>query len=191
VIAALAVRTFSRNREYQTPIALWESVVERRPHGRARFALATQLMEANRHDEALEQLRAAVVDFPDARAGLGTELLVTGKFQEGVDVLEAFVAANPSAPNRAPARPLIASGYQGLAEQSIQRQQFAQAAEQARKSLQFNPQSAEAHNVLGAALASQGQFDQAVAEFQQALRIDPRNQSVANNLARATAIRKR
>jgi Flp pilus assembly protein TadD len=188
VIAALAVRTAYRNREYETPTSLWQSVVDRRPHGRARFSLATQLMEAGRHDDAIAQLRAAVIDFPDARAGLGTELLIAGQFDEGVKVLEAFVDANPSASNRAPARLLIASGYRGLGERSLQRRQFAQAAEQARKSIQLNPESADAHNVLGAALASQGQLDQAAAEFQAALRIDPQHASARNNLARATAI---
>jgi Flp pilus assembly protein TadD len=188
VIAALAVRTVYRNREYETQTSLWESVVARRPQGRARFALANQFMEAGRHDEAIAQLRAAVADFPDARAGLGTELLINGEFKEGVAVLEAFVQANPSAPNRAPARPLIATGYRGLAERSVQQQQFVQAAEQARKSIQFDPQNADAHNVLGAALASQGRFDQAVAEFQEALRINPQHQSARNNLARAMAM---
>jgi len=188
VIAALAIRTAFRNREYQTQISLWESVIARRPQGRARFALANQFMEAGRHDEAIAQLRAAVVDFPDARAGLGTELLITGEFKEGVAVLEAFVQDNPSAPNRAPARPLIANGYRGLAERSLQQRRFSEAADEARKSIQVDPQNADAHNVLGAALASQGQFDQAVAEFRQALRINPQHQSASNNLARATAI---
>jgi Flp pilus assembly protein TadD len=191
VIAVLAVRTAYRNREYETQISLWESVIARRPQGRARFALANQLMEAGRHDEAIAQLRAAVVDFPDARAGLGTELLISGEFKEGIEVLEAFLQANPSAPNRAPARPLIAKGYRGLAERSLQQQRFAQAADEARHSIQFDPQSADAHNVLGAALASQGQFDQAAAEFREALRLNPQLQSAGNNLARATAILRR
>jgi Flp pilus assembly protein TadD len=188
VIGALAIRTVSRNREYETPLSLWESVIARRPQGRARFALASQLIDAGRHDEAIAQLREAVVDFPDARAGLGTELLISGQFQEGVDVLEAFVQANPSAPNRAPARPLIASGYRGLAEQSLRQQQPAKAVEEARRSLQLEPQNADAHNLLGAALASQGQLEQAVEEFQTALRIDPQHQQARNNLARAMAI---
>jgi hypothetical protein len=188
LIAGLAVRTVSRNRDYETPIGLWESVVARRPHGRARFALANQLIEAGRHDEAIAQLREAVVDFPDARAGLGTELLVDGKFQESVDVLEAFVQANPSAPNRAPARPLIATGYRALAEQWLRERQPAKAADQARRSLQYEPRSADAHNLLGAALASQGQLDQAVEEFQAALRIDPQHQQARNNLTHAMSI---
>jgi Flp pilus assembly protein TadD len=188
VISALAVRTVFRNQEYETPLALWESVVARRPQGRARFALANQLIDADRHSEAVAQLREAVVDFPDARAGLGTELLVEGEIQEGVAVLEAFVQANPSLPNRAPARPLIANGYRALAERSLRQQHATDAAEQARKSLQLEPQNADAHNLLGAALASQGNFDQAIAEFQAALRINPQHQQAANNLARAAAI---
>ena len=35
--AALAVRTVDRNRDYASPLALWQSVVDRRPQGRARF----------------------------------------------------------------------------------------------------------------------------------------------------------
>jgi Flp pilus assembly protein TadD len=191
VAAALAVRTTYRNRDYQSSLALWESVVERRPQGRARFALANQLIDAERHYEAIAQLREAVADFPDARAGLGTELLVKGDFAEGVAVLEAFVEANPTAPNRAPARPLLGGGYLGLAEQSMRQQQFARAAEQARLSLRYDPTSAQAHNIRGAALASQGRFDQAIQEFREAVRIDPRNASAVNNLARAEAITRR
>ena len=188
VIGALAIRTVYRNREYETPVALWDSVIARRPQGRARFALATQLIDAGLHDAAIAQLREAVADFPDARAGLGTELLVAGQIQEGVSVLEAFVQANPSAANRGPARPLLATGYRTLAEQSLRQQQVLLAEEQARKSIQFDPKNADAHNILGAALASRGQLEQAVAEFQAALRINPQDQQAANNLARATAI---
>jgi protein O-mannosyl-transferase len=186
LIGALALRTVNRNGEYATPIAVWESVIARRPQGRARFAFANELIAAGREDDAIAQLREAVADFPDARAGLGTELMITGKFQEAVDVLEAFVEANPSAPNRAPARPLIANGYRRLAEQWLRQQQPAKAADQARRSLQYEPRSADGHNLLGAALASEGQLEQAVEEFQAALRIDPQHQQARNNLAHAS-----
>jgi protein O-mannosyl-transferase len=188
LIGALALRTVYRNREYVTPIAVWESVIARRPQGRARFALANELIAAGREDDAIAQLREAVVDFPDARAGLGTELLLSGQFQEGVDALEAFVEANPSAPNRGPARPLIATGYRRLAEQWLRQQQPVKAADEARRSLRYEPRSADAHNLLGAALASQGQLVQAVEEFQSALRIDPQHQQARNNLTRASAL---
>ncbi len=107
VVGALSVRTMFRNREYASPITLWESVVARRPQGRARFALATEYITAGRHDEAIAQLREAVADYPDARAGLGTELLAKGQTAEGIGVLDLFVQANPTNPNRIPARILL------------------------------------------------------------------------------------
>jgi hypothetical protein len=73
VAAALAARTVDRNRDYRSPLTLWQTVIDRRPQGRARFALANQMIDAGRVDDAIAQLRVAVEDYPDARAGLGTE----------------------------------------------------------------------------------------------------------------------
>ncbi len=185
--AALAVRTVYRNRDYNSPLTLWQTVVDARPHGRARFALANQLIDAGRNDEALAQLRLAVADYPDARAGLGTVLLVQGQLDEGIRVLNAFVQADPSLPNRAPARMLLAQGHRAIAERELSKQNAAGAAEEARQSLEFDPGNADAHNVLGAALASQGNIAAAIPEFQAAVRINPQNQSAVNNLARAMA----
>ena len=188
VVAALAIRTVDRNRDYATPLTLWESVVNRRPQGRARFALATQLMDAGRNDEAIAQLRLAIPDNPDARAGLGMVLLTQGHLDEGISVLETFVQANPSLPNRAPARALLAKGHQAIAERALSQRNLALAADEARKSVQLDASSADAHNILGAALASAGDFAGAVPEFQAAVRINPQHPEAVNNLARATAL---
>jgi protein O-mannosyl-transferase len=188
VIAALAIRTIERNRDYESGLSLWQSVVDRRPHGRARFAFANELMQAGRHDEATEQLRLAVADYPDARAGLGTELLLQGNVEEGVTVLEAFVDANPSLPNRAPARMLLAQAHRALAERALSQQNAAAAESEARKSIAFENTNADAHNLLGAALASQGKLREAVPEFQTAVRLNPQLQSAKDNLVRASAL---
>jgi Flp pilus assembly protein TadD len=187
-VTALALRTVERNRDYASPLALWQSVVDRRPHGRARMALATQLMEAGRNDDAIAQLRLAVADFPDARAGLGTALLVQGHLDEGISVLDAFVATDPTLPNRAPARALLAQAHRAIAERELSRQNAALAEVEARKSVELDGTNADAHNVLGAALASQGNLAAAIPEFQAAVRINPRHPSAANNLARAIAM---
>jgi len=187
-VAALAVRTIERNRDYASPLALWQTVVDRRPQGRARFALANQLMDAGRHEEATAQLRLAVVDYPDARAGLGTELLMQGQLDEGISVLEAFVQADPSSPNRAPARPLLARAHRAIAERELSQQNPALAEAEARKAVAFDGTDADAHNVLGAALASQGNLTAAIPEFQAAVRINPQHPSAVNNLARARAL---
>jgi tetratricopeptide (TPR) repeat protein len=225
VVVALAVRTAFRNREYATPMSLWESVVARRPHGRARFALATELVGENRHDEAIAQLREAVRDFPDARAGLGTELFAQGRAVEAIEVLDPFVRANPANPNRIPARLLLGqallaqgrldegasqftavldvdpnsiSAKQGMAAASrilaarhLEKGGAAQAEAAARDALRFDPGDAEAHNLLGVALGSQGQYAEAAQEFRQTLRLNPRHPSANNNMERALAMFRR
>jgi len=190
-VTALAIRTVDRNRDYASPMALWQSVVDRRPHGRARFGLANELMAAGRHEEATAQLRLAVADYPDARAGLGTELLVQGQLDEGISVLDAFVRADPSLPNRAPARGLLAQAHRAIAERALSQQNAVLAADEARKSVALDTTNADAHNILGAALASQGNLTAAIPEFQAAVRIDPRHPSAVNNLARALALSRR
>ena len=222
VVTALGVRTASRNLEYATPVTLWESAVARRPNGRARFSLASEYISAGRHEDAIAQLREAVKDYPDARAGLGAELVMQGHPAEGMPVLRVFIDANPSNPNRIPARILMgqallsqgqldeASGQfhaildldpasvaanQGLsivarvrAARFLERGNAAEAAAEAREAVRRIPGDAEAHNILGAALASQGQVAPAMQEFEETLRIDPEHKGASANLARLRAM---
>jgi protein O-mannosyl-transferase len=225
LVAALGVRTVFRNREYATPMALWESVVARRPNGRARFALASELMVANRHDEAISQLREAVVDYPDARAGLGTELFFQGRTGEAIAVFDPFVRANPANPNRIPARLMLgqallsegridegadqfkavlgldsnnSAARQGLATATrihaarlLEQGNSAQALAPAREAARLASGDAEAHNLLGVALASQGQYAEAAQEFRLTLRLNPKHPSANNNMERALAMYRR
>ncbi|PYR74618.1 MAG: hypothetical protein DMF87_22235 [Acidobacteria bacterium] len=57
---------------------------------------------------------------------------------------------------------------------------------QLREALTWNPDSAEAHNNLGIALASSGRMDDALNEFKQALAIDPEFDDARRNLQMAT-----
>ena len=107
---------------------------------------------------------------------------------EGIRVLDAFVAAGPTLANRAPARVLLAQGHRALAERAFAAQRVATAIDEARLSVSLDPRDADAHNVLGAALASQGKLAAAITEFQAAVRINPQHPSAVNNLARASAL---
>ena len=107
VLVGLAVRTIARNAEYANTLTLWRTVVDRRPHGRARMALATEFMTAGQNAEAIPLLRDAVADFPDARAALGTGLILQGQHDEGIAVLRRFVADGPSRVDRIPAHVMI------------------------------------------------------------------------------------
>lgn len=121
VLAGLAARTVARNAEYSTPLTLWRTVVDRFPQGRARMALANELVTAGQHTQAIALLRQAAPDFPDARAALGTELLFQGQREEGVAVLRQFIEDDPSRVNRIPAYVLLAEtmASQGNVEGAI------------------------------------------------------------------------
>ena len=182
MVAALSVRTMLRNREYTSPMSLWESVVARRPHGRARFALATELVGEGRHDEAIAQLREAVNDFPDARAGLGTELFAQGRTVEAIGVLDPFVRANPANANRIPARLLLG---QALLSQG----QLDEGASHFKAVLDLDPNSisakqglATASRILAARLLEQGNPAQATVSAREAARLDPGNAEARNLL---------
>ena len=54
-----------------------------------------------------------------------------------------------------------------------------------REAIRLAPDSAESHNNLGIALASNGNLDEAVREFQQALKLKPGFADAQRNLAMA------
>ena len=176
VLAALAVRTVYRNAEYATSLGLWRTVVERRPHGRARMALATEMLAAGDHAGALEHLREAVRDFPDARFGLGTELIVDGKTDEGIAELRQFIAAQPSSLNRIPARTLLGQAFwsQGRLEE---------AAEQFRSVLKMAPTNDGVRMDLADVLSTQKRYDEASVEYRALLASQPNNSTIETRLA--------
>src|SRR4029450_10603496 len=96
VAAVLALATYQRNAEYRSGLRLWQTVLERwPPHARAHRNLAAELKLANRPDEEIEHLRAAVKDLPEIRNVLGLELLALGRNAEAVDELQIYLRDPP------------------------------------------------------------------------------------------------
>jgi len=56
------------------------------------------------------------------------------------------------------------------------------------EALRINPRNAEAHNGLGASLATQGRITEAIKHFSEALRIDPAHAHAQINLKNALAL---
>ena len=137
-----------------------------------RFSAAVGSDGIVRETDSLQELEALAHEFHD----------------EGIDVLNAFVDANPSLPNRGPARMLLSQGYRAVAERELSKRNAPAAEKAARTSLAFDASNADAHNLLGAALASQGNLRAAIPEFQAAVRINPKHEVALKNLAQAIAM---
>ncbi|HEY7286433.1 MAG TPA: tetratricopeptide repeat protein [Vicinamibacterales bacterium] len=174
----LALLTIQRNAEYSSPLTMWQSVVDRWPHGRARYNLSLALKSVGQDDESLAMLRSAVEDYPDARSILGFRLLDAGKTDEGIAELRAFLRERPSHANAPLAHGRIADALFG-------RQQYAEAVTEYREYLSRRSDQATAWTNYGIALAATGQNGEAVKAFSKAAAIEPDSASVHRNLANA------
>jgi tetratricopeptide (TPR) repeat protein len=210
--AALAARTVLRNREYASGISIAQTVIERRPHGRAHHLLAAELMKAGRGDDALAHLREAIAGDPKAHYSLGAELLARGDVDTAIGHLREFIRLEPATANVIPARAMIGSAL-------LNNGQPAAAAAEFRRILEIMPSHAEAHRDLanalfaqqqfelasvhyrvylagraddfgsltnmGISLAAAGQVDEAISWFQRAVDVDRNSSAAYRNLAKA------
>ena len=209
VASLLAFATYQRNAEYRSGLTLWQTVLERwPPHARAHRNLAAELKLANRRDEEIEHLRAAVNDLPELRGALGLELLALGRNVDAADELRIYVRAHPrdgdawsnlgnaldamgkrddalDAFKRAVAvNPDNGLSQRNLALQYLQVNDFDNAVAHAREGVRLMPGDPEAHNLLGLALIGQQKVADAIAEFRTSLRLRPTDNDAAGYLER-------
>ena len=185
VAIALAAGTISRNREYRSPLTMWETVVERWPNGRAYSNLATELQMAGRTSEVIPALRLAVGDFPEAGYDLGVQLITAGARPDGIEQLETFLRRVPGHPRSASARTLLMRAWtdEGIARASAgQRAAAVQAFEAA---LAFDAESADLHKNLANALLEAGDAARAAEQAREALRLRPGDRDAQDVLERS------
>jgi Flp pilus assembly protein TadD len=209
VAIVLSAATILRNAEYRSGLTLWQTVVDRwPPHARAHRNLAAELKLANRPDEEIVHLRAAVKDLPEIRNMLGLELLALGRSGEAADELQRYVRDNPGdadawanlgnalsalgrngeareAFERAVAiDPRNGLSQRNLALQYLEQNDFARAVAHASEAVRLTPNEPAAHNLLGLALIGQQKIDEAIAEFRASLTLQPENNDAAGFLDR-------
>jgi Flp pilus assembly protein TadD len=198
VAGALAAATVVRNREYASPLALAQTVVERRPNAVAYHILGEQLMLDGRDAEAIAPLSEAVAR-GNSRAGypLGVALLNEQNLGEAVRRLDAFVRTS-ALPYRLvprwlePPRSDVVSARVLMARIFASERQWSQAAEQAELALKLTPSHPEAQRLLVGALINvglarvvSGDLDEAVTSFRRAAAVDPSNEKARQLLALA------
>lgn len=209
VAFALAIGTYQRNAEYLSPLRMWQTVLERwPPHARAHRNLAAELKIANRTDEEIEHLRAAVTDLPEIRNVLGLELLALGRHQEAADELQRYVRDNPRDADawanlgnalsalerhdealRAYRQSVAIAPDNGLSQRNLaleylQVNDFPNAAAHAREAVRLTPNDPAARNLLGLALIGEQNIDEAIAEFRASLALQPANNDASGYLER-------
>jgi Tfp pilus assembly protein PilF len=184
-ILALGIRTFERNEDYRTALAIWSDVVAQRPNNaRAQLNLGEELTGAGRYADAERYLSEAMRLAPrdaQVRYALGNLMLRQGRVAEAMkfyrDALE-----------RRPAYAQVHNNFgmllldQGHPEDALKHLQAA---------VQAKPQRAQLWNNLGVVLRRMGRIDEAIAALQEAVRLDSAYAKAHARLAELLALRGR
>jgi len=215
-VVLLCVATYQRNSEYRSGLTLWQTVLDRwPPHARAHRNLAAELKLANRPNEEIDHLRAAVRDLPEIRNVLGLELLALGRNDEAANELQTYLRDNPRDADawanlgnalsalgrsdealRAYQRAVDVDPNNGLAQRNLalhflQQNDFVNAVAHAREAVRLTPTDPAAHNLLGLALIGDEKIDDAIAEFRRSLAIQPDHNDASGYLERTLQAVKR
>lgn len=178
--ALMIVGITLRNREYASPLTMAQTIVDRWPNGRGHFLLASELVAAGRHQEAMVQFRLSSKDYPGALFALGTELVAAGDVVEGVAALEGYIKAQPNHAVVIPAREMLSSVY-------LSQGRLDMANEQLNALLTRVPNHAAGHRLMGDLRLRQSDPARAVVEYRESLRVQPQQPEVLGNLGFALA----
>ena len=219
VCVLLGAGTVLRNSEYDSRLSLAETVVERRPHGRAYFRFGSLLLDAGRRTEAIEYFhRAKRAEFVGARFALGTEYLVDGDAASGARELSEFLARNPQHINAPAAREMLGRAFlaqgrladaarelalvlrqqpnhdgahQAMADVLLAENRVAEALPHLQHTAAARPGDLQALGKLGTALAAIGRLEEAIATFGDAVAVAPNDRRARTMLGRTLAARGR
>jgi tetratricopeptide (TPR) repeat protein len=213
---SLAMTTIRRNREYASPEILWRTSLERWPSSVAHRNLATSLRHAGKRDEALEHLRATVVDHPEVRYIIGLELFEMGRYEESRKELTAFLDATAVSGSDVEANARLVLGrvltslgrstdafeeltraaadrpddpavQLALADVQLARQDFEAALAVYRRYVAAVPRDAGAWTNLGIAALATGRSDEGIDALRRAVALQPQAARSHVNLASALA----
>ena len=135
--------TIARTREYSSRLELARTIVERRPTGRAHFLLGSELIAAQREQEAISEFRASAREYPPAHFALGVELAGQQRIDDAIVELNEFIRLMPDDPVVIPARDLLGQLY-------LAKGQYGAAEDQFTLILEKQPNHASARRYLSA-----------------------------------------
>jgi tetratricopeptide (TPR) repeat protein len=179
VCAALAVTTIKRNREYSTTLGIWQSVIDRRPTGRAHHNLGLELKALGRRAEAIEEYRRALAaGTPNAHYALAFELGADGRHDEAIEHYRAFISLRPVDID-------VPRAYHQIGRSLLALRRPEEAATAFREVLARRPGNADALGGLGDALMSLERWEEAVTTYTEFLRIRPSDPNARFNMGLA------
>ena len=178
--AVLVTLTVRRTEEYQSPLVLARTVLDRYPHARAHSWYGSLLIDAGQHDEGLRHLRLAVGGDSRAHYALGVTLIRDGNLDDGVSELQAFVREQPMLYE-------VISAREEMGKADVKLGKLADAEIQFRELVRMTPEYADAHGLLAEVLLKEGKALESIDQFSVLLKARPAFVDGLTNMAIALA----
>jgi Flp pilus assembly protein TadD len=179
VVVTLTLLTLSRNRVWQSQVALWGDAVAKSPaKGRPHANLGKALHDAGRTQEALPHLRLGVQlepANPTAHFNLGVLLDDMGHPALAIPAYQQALSLQPDFPD----------ALGNLANDLIMTGRMEEAISGLESALALAPRNATLHNSMGVALLQTGSVDRAIRHLEEAVSLSPGYAKGHLNLGRA------
>jgi tetratricopeptide (TPR) repeat protein len=160
--------TLARNREYRSAERVWQTVLERRPQGRAHYNLAMLLRNRGAVSEAAPHWQAAIEDEPRALYAIGLEHEKMNQYDEASKYYSQFLERKPDdiqAPQAHVRLGVVLTGLNRLDD----------AAAALSKAAEMRPSDADAKVALADVLMKKEQYGEAAAQYAQYVRLVDNN----------------
>jgi protein O-mannosyl-transferase len=184
VCSAFVWLTFTRNREYRSELEIWQTVLDRRPNGRAHYNVAIALNERGRIDEAIDHWKMAFDDEPRAHYALGFEYEKMGRLEDAVREYQQFLDRRPD-DQQAPEAHIRLGAVLGKLER------FDEAVKTLERAVWMRPRNADARFELANALMGDEQYKEAATQYVEHLQLSPSNAVALENLGLALIAQQR
>ena len=170
VVAALlllGLRTFIRNADWRSELALWSATAQTAPQNfRAQSLLGSLYLQAGSAEAAIEANRCALAIDPASEAtllNLGVSLVQAGRVAEAIQLYERATVDHPES----------ASFRLNLGLAYAARGDILSAADNFRAAIKINPANAIGHLNLGLALSQMGNKEEALQSYRRATELKP------------------
>lgn len=171
----LALLTVGRNREFATPVTIWQTVVERWPNGRGFYNLGVALAASGQQEPAVRAYERALPGSADAQYALGFQLQQEGKYDEALQHYREFIRLRPEDAN-------VPRAYHQIGRTLLAQGKRDDALEAFREVLARKPADPDALAGIADTLLAQEKLSEAVAAYQAYLRVRPNTTDAMMNL---------
>jgi tetratricopeptide (TPR) repeat protein len=183
-IFPLGIRTYVRNHDYRSDVALWDTVLKIVDSSRAHNNRGNAFYHEGKNEEALKDFQTAVLLDPHNVDALDNYANAINETGDSVEAIKYYDMAIRLRPTFAPVH-----SNRGVALGNLSR--FSEAVDSFKRCLKIDPDFLDAHINIGVSYDALGEYDEAISHLNTALKLSPNHPKALNNLGHVASSQKK